>query len=164
MSESKTTRKRFSIEEDNQLKEIIDQIGSKNWVEVAKRMSGRTAQQCRDRYSNYLFKEISTNAFSPEEDSIIIQKFCEIGPKWVTISKCLKGRSGNNVKNRWYKCLNKMARSGFAQRGNSIITRKSDVNVISHFETMDEPPLVSEITWIDDDLDKFFDWNQINIQ
>jgi hypothetical protein len=41
--------------------------------------------------------------WSPEEDSILIERYHLLGPKWVEIGKLLNGRSGNNVKNRWYK-------------------------------------------------------------
>jgi hypothetical protein len=46
-----------------------------------------------------------TTPWTPEEDSLVIQKFHQIGPKWVEIGKLLSGRSGNNVKNRWHKHL-----------------------------------------------------------
>jgi hypothetical protein len=46
-----------------------------------------------------------TDPWTPEEDSIVIQQYHRIGPKWVEIGKMLNGRSGNNVKNRWHKHL-----------------------------------------------------------
>lgn len=118
---SSTLRKRFTIEEDNSLKHVVHDLGIRNWEDVAAYIPGRTARQCRDRYNNYLFKEISTSTFTPEEDAIILQKYSEIGPHWVAISKFLNGRSGNNVKNRWYKFLSKVCVhdiNGFPQSSN----------------------------------------------
>jgi hypothetical protein len=73
-------------------------------------MPTRSARQCRDRYKNYLIDDLVTEAWAPQEDAVIVEKFHEIGPKWVEISKFLNGRSGNHVKNRWHKHLSKVQR------------------------------------------------------
>ena len=104
---SSTLRKRFSKQEDKILKHAVDEQGLQNWDEIAQFLPGRTGRQCRDRYNNYLFKEISGKPWSPEEDEIIQQKYQIYGSHWVKISQFLEGRSGNNVKNRWYKYLSK---------------------------------------------------------
>jgi hypothetical protein len=72
-------------------------------------MPNRTARQCRDRYKNYLLDSLVCDAWAPGEDAIIVEKFREIGPKWVEIAKYLNGRSGNHVKNRWHKHLSKLS-------------------------------------------------------
>ena len=100
-------RKRFSAEEDRLLKALVDGNRQKSWDQIAREIPGRTARQCRDRYNNYLFKEISGASWKPTEDEIILKMHKEIGPKWSLIAKQLVGRSGNNVKNRWYKFLSK---------------------------------------------------------
>jgi hypothetical protein len=80
-------------------------MGATSWEAVSKFMPTRTARQCRDRYKNYLVDNLVCDAWSPEEDALIVKKFHEIGPKWVEIAKLLNGRSGNHVKNRWHKHL-----------------------------------------------------------
>ena len=102
-----TLRKRFTEEEDNLLKHVIQELHIHNWSEVARYLPGRTARQCRDRYNSYLFKEISNKPWTEEEDAIILRQYPIYGTHWVKISKFLVGRSGNNVKNRWYKYLSK---------------------------------------------------------
>lgn len=106
-AEENTSRKRFTQEEDATLKSLVDKLGVKLWDEIALHMPNRTARQCRDRYNNYLFKEITHQPWTPEEDKLILEKYQEYGPHWVKIAKFLNGRSGNNVKNRWHKYLNK---------------------------------------------------------
>ena len=105
--EVSTLRKRFTEEEDQKLKYVIQTLGIHNWSEVSKYLPGRTGRQCRDRYNNYLFKDISFRPWTEEEDSIILNKYLIYGNHWAKISTFLVGRSGNNVKNRWHKYLSK---------------------------------------------------------
>lgn len=98
-------RKRFSPEEDKKLKILVETYDKGHWNEVARQMPGRTARQCRDRYNNYLYKELTNNPWTEEEDQKILTLHKKIGPKWTDIAQSLAGRSGNNVKNRWYKYL-----------------------------------------------------------
>ncbi|EAX96642.1 Myb-like DNA-binding domain containing protein [Trichomonas vaginalis G3] len=98
---------RFTAEEDNLLKELVKDKKNKTWKEIANFLPGRTACQCRDRYNQYLFKEVVNKPWSSEEDEIIIEKYKIFGPHWVKISQFLPGRSGNNIKNRWNSALTK---------------------------------------------------------
>lgn len=100
-------RRKFTPEEDEILKTAAEQPKRKTWVEIAKALPGRTAMQCRDRYKNYLEKEITKEPWSLEEDKMIIDQYKVYGRRWVEIAKFLPGRSGNHVKNRWYKHLYK---------------------------------------------------------
>ena len=105
--EENTLRKRFTPEEDKLLKQCVKRGKLKTWEAISQLLPGRTARQCRDRYNNYLFKQISNAKWTEEEDQIILSMYKQIGSKWTKIAKSLQGRSGNNVKNRWYKFLSK---------------------------------------------------------
>ncbi|OHT17160.1 hypothetical protein TRFO_41271 [Tritrichomonas foetus] len=102
-----TCRKRFTPEEDERLRALCNNSEAKNWEEVARHMPGRTARQCRDRYNVSLKNFVEKKPWTKEEDEAIVEKYHQIGPKWVTIASFLVGRSGNNVKNRWHKHINK---------------------------------------------------------
>lgn len=97
--------RRFTKEEDELLKKLAREKKSKTWKEIAKHLPGRSACQCRDRYNQYLFKEVSNKPWTTEEDEIIVEKYRQFGPHWVRIASFLPGRSGNNVKNRWNGAL-----------------------------------------------------------
>jgi hypothetical protein len=101
-------RKKFSTEEDNKLRQLVEQYGTKNWDEIARQLPDRSPRQCRDRYKYYLIENLVSEPWSPDEDSIVIRRFQEIGPRWVEIATYLTGRSGNHVKNRWHKHLSKL--------------------------------------------------------
>jgi hypothetical protein len=109
-------RSRFTQSEDERLRTLVNQLGNRHWETIAQLMPGRTARQCRDRYKNYLLDSLVSSTWRPEEDQILRQRFAELGPKWVEISKSLQGRSGNDVKNRWYKHLAKGAQPHIAPR------------------------------------------------
>lgn len=102
--EQSTLRKRFTPNEDMLLKTIVMR-GMMSWDEIAKYLPGRTGRQCRDRYNNYLSKTVVHKNWTKEEDQIIIEKYRQYGPRWTVISNFLDSRSGNNVKNRWYKYI-----------------------------------------------------------
>jgi hypothetical protein len=98
-------RSRFTLEEDIKLRSLVNNLGTKNWDEIARFMPSRSARQCRDRFKNYLRDCLVTNPWTSQEDALVIRQYHLIGPKWVEIGKMLSGRSGNNVKNRWHKHL-----------------------------------------------------------
>jgi hypothetical protein len=98
-------RRIFNPDEDHILSGLVESRAYNNWSEIAQHMPGRTARQCRDRWTNYLAPAISFDPWRPEEDDLIIQKVNEIGTKWATIAKFANGRTGNALKNRWYSGL-----------------------------------------------------------
>ncbi|EAY16797.1 Myb-like DNA-binding domain containing protein [Trichomonas vaginalis G3] len=101
---STSLRKRFTEAEDNLLR-TLRANDKMTWDEIASYLPGRTGRQCKDRYNNYLNQQIVLKNWTTEEDFIIIQKYQQYGPRWTTIAKFLNNRSGNNVKNRWYKSI-----------------------------------------------------------
>jgi hypothetical protein len=106
------SRRKFSSDEDLQLRTLVESMGTRNWEKIAKFMGERTARQCRDRFKNYLVDSLVVDPWTPQEDALLIGHYHLIGPKWVEIGKLLSGRSGNNVKNRWHKHLCKIDQGG----------------------------------------------------
>ncbi|OHS94139.1 Myb-like DNA-binding domain containing protein [Tritrichomonas foetus] len=170
-SETSTLRKRFTDDEDKKLKHIVIDLGIHNWEEVSTHMPGRTARQCRDRYNNYLFKEISSTNFTAEEDAIILQKYSEIGPHWVAISQYLVGRSGNNVKNRWYKFLSKIYSNEFFCQSyypvqQAVMAQQNYMNMYYSADTVkvtEEPQIFNPDSWIVEQMEEYLDldWEQL---
>ena len=67
--------KRFTKEEDALLKELAKDKKNRTWKEIATFLPGRTACQCRDRYNQYLFKEVVSKPWTSEEDEVIVEKY-----------------------------------------------------------------------------------------
>lgn len=101
----KSIRTHFTKNEDDKIIELVKKFGTKKWTIVAAFMKGRTAKQCRDRYSNYLIPGIFNGEWSREEDELLVKLFKENGSKWSVIHKYFPKRSANSIKNRWYYFL-----------------------------------------------------------
>lgn len=101
IEDSITNKRRFTEQEDNLLRFLVDVFGTNNWKAISKFCLAKTSRQCRERYSTYLAPGIRTDEFSPDEDMKIINKVQELGPKWVEISTFFDGRSPNSLKNRY---------------------------------------------------------------
>ncbi|EAY03723.1 Myb-like DNA-binding domain containing protein [Trichomonas vaginalis G3] len=92
---------KFTEEEDLKLQQLVMRYGAKDWIRISQLMITRNPRQCRERWNNYINPALRTDPWSPEEDMLLDQKYAEYGPKWNKISKFLKNRSDNNIRNRW---------------------------------------------------------------
>lgn len=48
---------------------------------------------------------IRRDAWTPEEDGLVIAAIQQMGPKWADIARILPGRTDNMCKNRWNSTL-----------------------------------------------------------
>lgn len=99
--ETKSTRQKFTAEEDARLIELVRIHGNKAWKKIASIMKTRTTRQCRERYINYLSPSVTNGPWSAQDDQLLIEKVQEMGPKWSKIAKFFPSRSDVNVKNRY---------------------------------------------------------------
>lgn len=96
-----TARRKFTIEEDERLRELVNKYGARRWRTIAQYMPGRSAKQCRDRYCDYLNPNYFNGEWSPEEDRLLLEKYREIGSQWSKMTQFFENRNANNLKNRW---------------------------------------------------------------
>ncbi|CAD8059701.1 unnamed protein product [Paramecium sonneborni] len=99
-------RKPWTSKEDQLLLRLV-QVHKKNWVQIAKCIPNRTSKQVRERFVNKLNPDINQEPFTKEEDMIIVEGYKNFGSKWCKISKLLKGRPENIIKNRYYSYIRK---------------------------------------------------------
>ncbi|KAK8835019.1 hypothetical protein M9Y10_031757 [Tritrichomonas musculus] len=102
MLELKDYRNKFTKQEDEYLLSLTRRYGPKRWKFIANQIPGKTGRQCRDRYVNYLRDGIGNHPWTEDEDYLLHIKVKEMGTHWSKISQFFKGRSANNIKNRWY--------------------------------------------------------------
>ncbi|MDR0632810.1 MAG: hypothetical protein LBF84_01585 [Holosporales bacterium] len=98
----RTPKNKFTPEEDAQLTELVEQqLGVRYWKEIAEKMDGRNARQCRERWVNYLAPGVSNGPWTPVEDAVLTERYVKLGPKWNEIALFFPRRTDIHVKNRW---------------------------------------------------------------
>jgi hypothetical protein len=99
---AKTHKKnKWTVEEDNLLKEAVKKNGSKSWGLIARNVPGRTGKQCRERWIFGLDPTIIKDDWTKEEDEKLIKLQREHGNRWSKFMEFLPGRSSLGCKNRW---------------------------------------------------------------
>jgi hypothetical protein len=94
---------KFSPAEDKKLRSLVDSIDNVGWNAVADEMDGKNPRQCRERWINYLAPNLKTEPWTADEDSLLMDKYCELGGRWVQITHFFPNRTDCMVKNRFNK-------------------------------------------------------------
>jgi hypothetical protein len=97
-----TPKIKFTPEEDDTLRALVEHFGASNWRAISARHGTRNARQCRERWQNYLDPRVSERAeWSPADDALLEDAYREIGSRWGTLASYFPTRSINSVKNRF---------------------------------------------------------------
>jgi len=100
----------WTAEEDAKLVELVKHPSLENWAMVAQHVPGRTAKQCRERWSLNLDPSINRGPWTPAEDDLLLKLQAEKGNKWAELSTHLPGRTENAVKTRYKSLMRARAR------------------------------------------------------
>ncbi|KAL4474139.1 hypothetical protein ABPG72_002864 [Tetrahymena utriculariae] len=106
-SPSNTTKRWWTKEEDELLKNLVKDHGAKNWKKIAGYFKERSDVQCLHRWQKVLNPSLVKGPWTKEEDEIVTKLVLEQGPKnWSSIAKHLPGRIGKQCRERWHNHLN----------------------------------------------------------
>nr|XP_046155076.1 transcriptional activator Myb-like isoform X2 [Oncorhynchus gorbuscha] len=98
---------RWTREEDEKLKKLVEHHGSEDWKLITSFLPNRTDVQCQHRWQKVLNPELIKGPWTKEEDQRVIELVQKYGAKrWSVIAKHLKGRIGKQCRERWHNHLN----------------------------------------------------------
>ncbi|XP_023214727.1 myb-related protein A-like isoform X1 [Centruroides sculpturatus] len=98
---------KWTKEEDEKLKKLVNIHGSDNWSRVAQHFSDRTSVQCLQRWQKVINPCLIKGPWTKDEDEKVIELVKKFGAKkWTLIAKYLKGRIGKQCRERWHNHLN----------------------------------------------------------
>jgi hypothetical protein len=94
-------RSRFTPEEDRVLYGLVIDRDSLQWNEIAKKLPGRNARQCRDRWNHYLAASSSDRPWTSEEDLLLTRAMAVHSKRWALIAKLFHDRTDSEIYRRW---------------------------------------------------------------
>ncbi len=98
-------QRKWTKEEDEQLKNLVDQHGKK-WVKIAKEMSNRTGKQCWQHYTRALNPAIKQGKWTEGENEQLKNLVDQYGEKWAKIAKEMPGRTDRQCRQHYTQTLN----------------------------------------------------------
>lgn len=98
-------KQKFTTDEDALISSMVAAGGPKKWRAIAQQLKGRTAQQCRERWVNYLSPGVRKDPWSDSEDRLLREKVAEAGHQWSRIAGFFDGRTDVSLKHRYLKLM-----------------------------------------------------------
>lgn len=107
---------KWTEEEDQRLREIVEMYGAKNWKRLASILGNvRSDVQCLHRWNKVLRPGLSKGPWTAEEDKIVKDMVLKHGAgniKWSVIAAQLPGRIGKQCRERWFNHLDPEIKKG----------------------------------------------------
>ena len=116
----------FTPSEDAKIIKFRAKYPDAPWSDIAKKIKGKTAKQCNDRYNKHLKQAKNNSPWTEEEDERLTKYVDEHGHNWVLVSKLMGNRSNIEAKNRWTVLERMRHKKGTLSRTKTHITTKKN--------------------------------------
>jgi len=98
---------KWTKQEDDTLRDAVEEHGAKNWKLISSRLPGRSEVQCLHRWQKVLKPSLVKGPWTAEEDRKVVELVKKLGAKkWSLIATNLPGRIGKQCRERWHNHLN----------------------------------------------------------
>ncbi|KAJ3064677.1 Myb-like DNA-binding domain protein, partial [Quaeritorhiza haematococci] len=88
--------------EDLFLRTLVEKYKVGRWTDIASKMPGRTARQCRQRWMEYLNPKITKGKWMEEENALLKEAVQLYGEnKWSVVAQLVKTRTASQCRQRW---------------------------------------------------------------
>ena len=145
--EKPKTFRKFTPEEDEMLRHLVQDEKLTNWVTIASKMKNRNVHQCRDRWRQIGSRRGQKGEWTKTEDEILLSKISELGNHWSLIQKFLPQHTLAQLKAR-VKYLLKQTNSAYVPP--KAIRRPKKVSVSEIKTRSSEHPEYKEKHYYDD--------------
>jgi hypothetical protein len=143
-------RVRFQAAEDDHLLDVVFRLGTDSWTKIASEVPGRTARQCRERWTHYLCTGRNESSWTEEEDLLLIANIGEVGPRWLHLANVIGTHTDVEVKRRWtylFRYRRCDLRNPVVRAGSSRKTGEA-IPSLSSSLPMNPPSELEEFDWI----------------
>uniref|UniRef100_K3WIN4 Myb-like DNA-binding protein n=1 Tax=Globisporangium ultimum (strain ATCC 200006 / CBS 805.95 / DAOM BR144) TaxID=431595 RepID=K3WIN4_GLOUD len=120
--------KRWTPEQDEALRNAVDEFGQRNWKSIASRVPGRNHAQCLQRWNKVLKPGLVKGHWSYEEDSILERMVLQGCHSWGEVAAHIPGRTAKQCRERWRNHLDPSINKG-------PFTPEEDVTIQQGYET-----------------------------
>ena len=103
--------KKWTEQEDEQLRKAVKEFGEKQWKEIAERIPGRNHVQCLQRWKKVLKPGLKKGHWTPEEDSLLVL-YKQSGGNLAEVAEHIPGRTAKQCRERWCNHINPDIRKG----------------------------------------------------
>jgi len=119
--EKSPSKNRFTSEEDNLLRELVEKNGE-NWSFIADEMKTKNPRQCRNRWRFYLNPNVNNEPFTEEETKALMFWVEKCGTDWATMVGMFPGRTCPALKNHFvtYCNRNSIDKNVYVERAKAI--------------------------------------------
>jgi len=113
MQEDGSRKGKWTREEDEQLRQAVEELGEKHWTAIAVQVPARTPIQCLHRWTKTLRPGLVKGPWSRQEDEQVLEWVQQHGAnEWAGCAEQVTGRSSKQCRERWTNTLDPNVKKG----------------------------------------------------